>query len=433
MPPLGRVQDLPSGILDGNLEPRAEPRHHRLQTVVQRAQARYHPVPRPRGVGEPLDPEVGPEQAPDRVLGGRAREGDTAHLQHVPVPYPLGARQLPQQPRFADAGLAADQHELAVPFTGAGETGLQDCHLGPPPDKRGERPPEIQPATFRPGETVRLPATLGERYQLEATLQERRRRRAHHRLTRRGRPQQPIEHRAFDASRVAVDRRALTSPTDEHERGVHPHLDARPGIPVAVAALDGLVNRQRGMRGAAGSVLDAVEPERRHHARRRHLFDPRAEALDLLHQGLQRGARLRHGPRRAPDARMEQREVSPLPAKPGIGGRDRPLEGARLSTSLRARRDAAEAEFLDVRVYRVARDAEERGRPGNIPSGSFEGSLEMTPDGLVPAEGRQGDSRATGGRESEDDRGQDGRVVPEDGPLEDIEQLADIARPVVLQ
>ena len=44
------------------------------------------------------------------------------------------------------------------------------------------------------------------------------------------------------------------------------------------------------MRRAAGSVLNGLQPEHRHDPSGAHLLDPTAEALDLLHEGLERGA-----------------------------------------------------------------------------------------------------------------------------------------------
>ena len=51
-----------------------------------------------------------------------------------------------------------------------------------------------------------------------------------------------------------------------------------------------LLDRQGCVRRAAGGILNGLQPEDRHDPPGAHLLDPTAEALDLLHEGFERGA-----------------------------------------------------------------------------------------------------------------------------------------------
>jgi hypothetical protein len=100
----------------------------------------------------------------------------------------------------------------------------------------------------------------------------------------------------------------------------------------------------------------------------------------------------------------------------------------------------AEVVLLDVGVHGIARQAEERGRPRDVPAGALERCLQMAAMDFRPAEarGREGrpPQRRRGARlegQAERGRAHDLRVGDEHRALHDIHQLADIARPLMLQ
>ena len=75
-----------------------------------------------------------------------------------------------------------------------------------------------------------------------------------------------------------------------------------------------LLDRQGRVRRPARGVLDGLQPEHRHEPGRAHLLDLAAEALDLLHEGLERGARGGdNGHRRRDEISTEQGDMPAFP------------------------------------------------------------------------------------------------------------------------
>src|SRR5207249_1453989 len=82
-----------------------------------------------------------------------------------------------------------------------------------------------------------------------------------------------------------------------------------------------LLERQGGMRRPARGVLNGLQPEHRYETCRTHLLDLAAEALDLLHEGLERGARTGDNSRCLDEVSAEQGDMPALPLHMGpLGG-----------------------------------------------------------------------------------------------------------------
>jgi hypothetical protein len=79
--------------------------------------------------GSILDAEVGAEEIDHRQEGRRLAVGDGAGLEHHPVRRPVGVSQLPDQPGLADAGLADNGDDLAMPGAGPLEGDAQLVQL----------------------------------------------------------------------------------------------------------------------------------------------------------------------------------------------------------------------------------------------------------------------------------------------------------------
>jgi hypothetical protein len=84
-----------------------------------------------------LDPEESPQQIDERVEGHRAPEGEALSL-HPSRVVADPALTLVEEPRLADAGLAHDQHDLALAGRGATEAVLHGLKLPLAPDERRE-------------------------------------------------------------------------------------------------------------------------------------------------------------------------------------------------------------------------------------------------------------------------------------------------------
>src|SRR5438552_1447738 len=78
-----------------------------------------------------------------------------------------------------------------------------------------------------------------------------------------------------------------------------------------------LLDRQGGVRRPPRGVLDGLQPEHRYKPCRAHLLDLAAEALDLLHEGLERGARTEDSSRRLDEVSAEQGDMPALPLHRG--------------------------------------------------------------------------------------------------------------------
>ena len=83
---------------------------------------------------------------------------------------------------------------------------------------------------------------------------------------------------------------------DQELAGVQTNADALELGRASAGVRCDLLDRQGRVRRPARGVLDRLQPEHRHEPPRAHLLDLAAEALDLLDQSLEHGARVGHGP-----------------------------------------------------------------------------------------------------------------------------------------
>ena len=160
LPALRRVEGVPRGILHGDVQQRQERRQERLQRAVQHQELAGHALAdRPRVVAL-LDPAVRLQEVDD----GQVRRGlpvrDRAALEHEP---PVGAvrpRELPDEPRLPDAGLAHDGDRLAMARGGALERLGELLELALAPDEAGQA---AGGAGLEPGPGRRGPGQLVDR------------------------------------------------------------------------------------------------------------------------------------------------------------------------------------------------------------------------------------------------------------------------------
>jgi hypothetical protein len=117
--PLGRVEPLPRGVVDGHVEQPEERRECGLQGPVQGEELAGDLLADLAGVIARLELEVAPEQVEDREEGRHLAVGDGIRLDEKPAVEAVGVGELPEQARLADAGLADDGHELAPAAAGA--------------------------------------------------------------------------------------------------------------------------------------------------------------------------------------------------------------------------------------------------------------------------------------------------------------------------
>ena len=191
-------------------------------------------------------------------------------------------------------------------------------------------------------------------------------------------------------------------------------------------------------------VLGRIETEGRSDAARAHLLDAAAEGPHLVHQHLQRAARVRQpGVGAGPDQQgAHQGDTPVLPADGGGRGHRSGCRGRGPSRRLRhavrpgtsdRRRDAgAQSQALDPRAERVARDAEQSRRARDVPPRLRERGQEVFPHRVVEGDGggprgRRPDLGGLG--EPEHLRRDHRRLRQERHALDHVEQLADVARP----
>ena len=228
-----------------------------------------------RGADEVDD---GQERRSDAVGHALARE-----IRHLAGRQALA--KLVEQARLADAGLADDPHETALPAHGELQMPGQELQLRGAPDEAGHASAGSKPRALEAGDAIRArggESRRGHRNQREAPAQERGRLLADG--DRAGRGREPLER---------IERGLLVGDVDE---GHLPHLPcgdgghvdgaAHGGAPIVGAALLGHpLRRQARQRGPDRAILDRLlDAECRDDRRLPQLFDAAAEAPDLVEQ-----------------------------------------------------------------------------------------------------------------------------------------------------
>ena len=374
--------------------------------------------------------------------------------------------KLIEQPRLADAGLADDPHETALPAHGELQMLGQELQLRGASDEAGHASAGSKPRALEARDAIRArggQGRRGHRNQREAPAQERGRLLADGDGA--GRRREPLER---------IERGLLVRDVDEGHlthlpRGDGGHVDGAPhrGGPVIGAALLGHpLRRQARQRGPDRAILDRLlDAECRDDRRLPQLFDATAEAPDLVEQLVDRPRALGQAVRARGNGQVdaEEADLARLRAhahphgghgqRPGVGGGrcgggnrrrrgpasarapGRRHRAGRRRGRARARR-SAEPEARHPRTHRIARDAQRHRGPRDIPVGPDERGVEVLAHLLVPGQriGRlRGGRRARPARDGQAERGggDDRRIVQQDHPLEDIAQLPDIAGPGV--
>jgi hypothetical protein len=111
---LGRIQGLPLGILYRDVQQpqeRGQPGFQQLVKGQKLADDLFADAP---VVIPILNVEVPLQQGDDRQVWGRPAIGDRAGLDDRPAVGTPGVRDLPDEPRLPDAGLAHQRHHMAV-------------------------------------------------------------------------------------------------------------------------------------------------------------------------------------------------------------------------------------------------------------------------------------------------------------------------------
>ena len=158
LPALGRVEGVPRGVVDGDIQQRQERRQERLQRAVQRQELAGHSLAdRPRVVAL-LDPAIRLQQVDDGQVRRGLPVGDRAALEHQPAVGAVRPRELPDEPRLPHAGLAHHGDRLPVARGGALERLRELLQLPVAPDEAGQaaRGAGLEPGPGRhdPGQLV---------------------------------------------------------------------------------------------------------------------------------------------------------------------------------------------------------------------------------------------------------------------------------------
>ena len=139
--PLGRVERLPGGVLDRQLEQGQQRRQDRLQRLVQHQDLAQNLL----GVASPVvagcHVEVGLEQIDDRGPGAGAPRGHRGALQGQPRAHPGAVGQLVEQPRLAHTRIADQGDDLALSGRGQLARPLQRRQLALAADEGREPAP----------------------------------------------------------------------------------------------------------------------------------------------------------------------------------------------------------------------------------------------------------------------------------------------------
>src|SRR5207245_1881472 len=163
-------------------------------------------------------------------------------LEAVDVPSRQRLAELVDQPRLADAGLAAEPDDLALTADRRRQAALEQLELVLAADE-GDHPgpgPEARPLAADQQLGRRAAGRTSAGRQAEPAREQRRRHRAHRDAVERRPLDQLVEQRPQVPALVHVELDAAAGEADQRRRGVHPELDGDLAALVAAGALDGL-------------------------------------------------------------------------------------------------------------------------------------------------------------------------------------------------
>ncbi len=110
-----RVERVPCGIVDGDIQQRQQRRQERLQRAVQHQELARHAFADLRGSSRSWIRQYAFSKLDDGQVRRGLPIGDRAALEHQPAVRTVRPRELPDEPRFPHAGLAHDGDDLPVP------------------------------------------------------------------------------------------------------------------------------------------------------------------------------------------------------------------------------------------------------------------------------------------------------------------------------
>ena len=360
-----------------------------------------------------VDAAERPHDSDEGQIRNRAAVREAVALEPRHGPVADSPPELEQEPRLADPGFSDDPDYLALPRHRRLQATQEQFQLVLPPDERRHGRPRFGRARLGSREDVGLrPGIVGgrRRREREVPAQERCRRGAGHDAVRLGALDERLEIPPRRAPGADVQLRGLAHVADEELADVDrlPHPDRRALL--TPRPRDRVPDGDRGQRRAARRVADRVEPEDGQHPERAHPLDAAAEGARLLDHEVEGGA---HGERRLRLGRREQtgaqeREATALPAardgrrgRDVLDGRGRPQRARHRAPGLGGSRVLGPEPVLrDPGAEGVARDAERRRGPREVPAGSLQHLEQVVADRVVerPRHRRPLDRRRFGGR-----------------------------------
>src|SRR5205807_8869461 len=138
LPPLWRIEARPLLVLDGHVEECEQRRQCRLQCAVQRKQLARDFLADLAQVVAGLDLKIAAQQLDDQEIRRRLAIRGASSFDHKATFRAMRTRELPEQTRFADTGLAHDRDDLAVTVSGEVERLRESSNLTRPSDKLRE-------------------------------------------------------------------------------------------------------------------------------------------------------------------------------------------------------------------------------------------------------------------------------------------------------
>ncbi len=137
---LSRVEASPGGVLDGQIEQRQQGGEGAQERGVEVEQRGRHLVADGARVVPLLDIEVAAEQRDHRQVRRARVEGGRERLEDPPLGRQVDDRELPDEPRLADARLADEHHDLAVSAPGLLHGRGEVAQLRIPSDEAAQAP-----------------------------------------------------------------------------------------------------------------------------------------------------------------------------------------------------------------------------------------------------------------------------------------------------
>ena len=299
LPSLHRAESPPLAVVHRHVDQRQERRQGRPERLVQREELAGDTLAYLAEIVAVLDLEVALEQVDRRQIAGGLAVGDRGALEDQPSRQAVRLDELVDQPGLADAGLADDRHDLAVPLSTLGVRAAQLLQLRVAADEARQTAAdgglEPRPRRAEPRDLVDLDGVdhaldrdRAERFHGDHALDESQRRRGqedaagHGELLHAGGQMRGLADGGVVHVQIAPDR-----PHDDLAR-VEPHADLHVhavGAPrVLGVSLHRVLHAKRRIARADRMVLVGQRStEQRHDPVAHHLVDGPLVAVDGIH------------------------------------------------------------------------------------------------------------------------------------------------------